>query len=260
MMSWLMMLIGRAKSMNPRGKRAERPKNRWLRCDQRDTASHAAGDRVGARGVIARRLALLLAVMALSVTVQAQQDYDCTDFDPVFDDLDIPLTDAERSALRDAELLGTLNRIDRCQSEGTAGGGGGGGDGQGTGGGAGSGNGSGNGSGAAGAASPVAATGVRGTEAIAAPATATAGTTAEATAASTADPAQPPPAETSFSTDAAVTGGQTVRPPDDIPPVDNDDAVARQIRKAAEAETDPERRAALWNDYRRYTGLPVSND
>ncbi|MCE2389983.1 MAG: hypothetical protein J4G09_00695 [Proteobacteria bacterium] len=44
--------------------------------------------------------------------------------------------------------------------------------------------------------------------------------------------------------------------PEDIPPVDNDDEFARQLRRAAETETDPERRRKLWNEYRRYKGLP----
>lgn len=45
--------------------------------------------------------------------------------------------------------------------------------------------------------------------------------------------------------------------PKDIPPGDDDDVVAQQIREAALAESDPEVRARLWNDYRRYTGLPA---
>ena len=32
----------------------------------------------------------------------------------------------------------------------------------------------------------------------------------------------------------------------------DDDIVARQIREAAMKETDPELRAALWEEYRRY--------
>lgn len=44
--------------------------------------------------------------------------------------------------------------------------------------------------------------------------------------------------------------------PDDIPPADNDSIFAAQIRAAAEAETDPVTRAKLWNEYRKYKGLP----
>nr|VFK53446.1 MAG: hypothetical protein BECKTUN1418F_GA0071002_102111 [Candidatus Kentron sp. TUN]VFK54657.1 MAG: hypothetical protein BECKTUN1418E_GA0071001_102211 [Candidatus Kentron sp. TUN] len=47
--------------------------------------------------------------------------------------------------------------------------------------------------------------------------------------------------------------------PDDIPSVDNDDTLAAQIRYAAEKEKDPERKAKLWNEYRKYKGLPTRN-
>ena len=40
--------------------------------------------------------------------------------------------------------------------------------------------------------------------------------------------------------------------PADIPDGQDDDIVARQIREAAMKETDPELRAALWEEYRRY--------
>jgi hypothetical protein len=40
--------------------------------------------------------------------------------------------------------------------------------------------------------------------------------------------------------------------PADIPDGSDDDIVARQIREAAMKETDPELRAALWEEYRRY--------
>lgn len=44
--------------------------------------------------------------------------------------------------------------------------------------------------------------------------------------------------------------------PSDIPPGLDDDVVAQQIREAAQAETDPDVRARLWDDYRKYKGLP----
>ena len=40
--------------------------------------------------------------------------------------------------------------------------------------------------------------------------------------------------------------------PKDIPDAKDDDVVARQLREAAMAESDPELRQALWDDYRRY--------
>ena len=52
------------------------------------------------------------------------------------------------------------------------------------------------------------------------------------------------------------TGGSTGAGPSSIPPDipdgSDDDVVARQIREAAMKETDPELRAALWEEYRKY--------
>ena len=45
--------------------------------------------------------------------------------------------------------------------------------------------------------------------------------------------------------------------PEDIPSARNDDALAAQIRYAAENETDPVKRKQLWNEYRKYKGLPT---
>lgn len=44
--------------------------------------------------------------------------------------------------------------------------------------------------------------------------------------------------------------------PKDIPSAKNDDALAAQIRYAAENEPDPQKKARLWNEYRKYKGLP----
>jgi hypothetical protein len=58
------------------------------------------------------------------------------------------------------------------------------------------------------------------------------------------------PAET------AATGGGRAPPrgpmPADIPDGADDDVVARQIREAAEQETDPHLREKLWDEYRKY--------
>lgn len=43
--------------------------------------------------------------------------------------------------------------------------------------------------------------------------------------------------------------------PDDILSADNDSALAAQIRRAAEHETDPTKKEQLWNEYRKYKGL-----
>ncbi len=45
--------------------------------------------------------------------------------------------------------------------------------------------------------------------------------------------------------------------PEDIPSARNDDALAAQIRYAAENETDPVKSKQLWNEYRKYKGLPT---
>lgn len=46
--------------------------------------------------------------------------------------------------------------------------------------------------------------------------------------------------------------------PDDIPPADNDSVLEEQIRQAAINETDPVIKEKLWNEYRKYKGLPVA--
>jgi hypothetical protein len=44
----------------------------------------------------------------------------------------------------------------------------------------------------------------------------------------------------------------TSRQPPGIPDGSNDDVVARQLREAAEKETDPELQKKLWEEYRKY--------
>ena len=53
--------------------------------------------------------------------------------------------------------------------------------------------------------------------------------------------------------DQRLTNGKI---PDDIPDADNDSVFEAQIRAAAMAETDPDTQKNLWNEYRRYKGLP----
>jgi len=45
--------------------------------------------------------------------------------------------------------------------------------------------------------------------------------------------------------------------PDNIPPADNDSVLEEQIRQAAMNETDPVIKEKLWNEYRKYKGLPA---
>lgn len=63
-------------------------------------------------------------------------------------------------------------------------------------------------------------------------------------------PDKPPVA----SNTTVMTNGKT---PEDIPDANNDDAIASQIRLAAEIENDPDKKARLWNEYRKYKGLPT---
>ena len=44
--------------------------------------------------------------------------------------------------------------------------------------------------------------------------------------------------------------------PEDIPQDDNDSLLEEQIRLAAMNEKDPEKKKRLWNEYRKYKGLP----
>ena len=46
--------------------------------------------------------------------------------------------------------------------------------------------------------------------------------------------------------------GATPPVPEDIPDPQGDDIVAQQLREAAAAETDPDLRAKLWDEYRKY--------
>ena len=55
----------------------------------------------------------------------------------------------------------------------------------------------------------------------------------------------------SSSPGAGAVGKDTDQPPD-IPDGSDDEIVARQLREAAEKETDPELKAKLWEEYRRY--------
>lgn len=52
-------------------------------------------------------------------------------------------------------------------------------------------------------------------------------------------------------TDPGAPGATAAVPPD-VGDGNDDDIVARQIRKAAESETDPELRKKLWDEYRKY--------
>ena len=68
------------------------------------------------------------------------------------------------------------------------------------------------------------------------------------------DSSEDPPPFTGTNDKRALNNGKL---PEDIPPADNDDIIAKQIREAALAEPDPQKQEKLWNEYRRYKGIPI---
>ena len=152
-----------------------------------------------------------------------------------------PLTRAERIARLDEALNDSLARFDECQDAASAGAGedastgSTGGDAAGTDGGA---------SGRAGAADGA---GNAETPESAEPAVGVEGTEPPEDAGETTPGTEPPQGNDSGSGDI----------PGDIPEPDNDSVLEAQIRRAAMEETDPRIRAELWNEYRRYKGLPT---
>ena len=62
------------------------------------------------------------------------------------------------------------------------------------------------------------------------------------------------PGPASSASGSAQTAGAGATFDDNPPPAPDDDIVARQIREAAENEPDPEQRAILWEEYKRYKG------
>jgi len=73
-----------------------------------------------------------------------------------------------------------------------------------------------------------------------------------------APPPPPSPSQGDRETQSERTAGRGAatehpeRVPDDIPPRQDDDIVARQLREAAMNEPDPELREKLWDEYREY--------
>ena len=176
-----------------------------------------------------------------------------------------PLTRAERIARLDQAFHEALARFDECQGAAvTAAGGnsaagadgaadGTGGDSSGTGGGV--------------SVESVAAEGIQGAESPEAPEATADGTSADGASADD-TPIESVAAGGIRGTEAPEDGERSAadidRPPaagsgqvpDDIPAPDNDSVLEAQIRRAAMEESDPRIRAELWNEYRKYKGLP----
>jgi len=157
----------------------------------------------------------------------AERAGDCTEIDLRFETLNAPLTDAEIAELRARRHAESLNAFERCVTNAGRGAGNGGGQGNGA-------QGQGNGG--------VAAAGITGTN-------------------PTPVEAEPPTEipQNEVASEPSEQQQSNGRAPQDIPPADNDSVLAAQIRQAAETETDPDRQAKLWNEYRKIKGLPTKD-
>lgn len=179
-----------------------------------------------------------------------EEEIDCTKVQiDYINDPNLPRE--ERLRLMDEVFYNSLNKFEYCQSQkekakSTGASGSGGGSGQ-----------EGSGSAGQGSGTTTAAEG---------------GSVATSTMSGTETPIEYPPAEDSplggpgntaegqeLAEEDMQTGGglpqSNGKVPDDIPPAANDDALAAQIRYAAENEPDPEKSKKLWNEYRKYKGL-----
>jgi hypothetical protein len=175
--------------------------------------------------------------------------YDCTDI-KLNHEYDAALTREENLELMDRALFQSLSKFDACQDNqaNSSGGGGGGNDG--------GSEGKGNSPGESG--SSVASSDMSGNESPKSDATADGqGSWAPLPQqnAST-EGSNPTNSETpSVATPPAFNNGQI---PNDIPPANNDTVLEAQIRRAAINEPDPILKKKLWNEYRKYKGLPAS--
>jgi hypothetical protein len=192
--------------------------------------------------------------------------FDCTKIEIKVDEPDQPLTAAERAALMDKAFYESLSRFDRCKAARLSSGGSN--SGQSAAGTGAGGDGSAGGGAGTGTVESVASQSMQGTateekvETDAVQSVASQSLTGtlpkqEAESASEAQPEQEGGEKLSSleSIDVSALGGGKL--PEDIPPVDNDSVLEKQIRIAAMAEKDPAIKAKLWNEYRKYKGLPL---
>jgi len=234
----------------------------------------AGEDSLSMTGFIKKILAIGL-VLGLPTGVQAQgvaqqavgttrgaisDADDCTKIEIKIDETGEPLTAAERAALMDKAFYESLSRFDRCQAARSSSGGANSGKSA-----AGLGLGDSGGAGT-GAVKSVASDSMQGTmteekmeaDAIQSVASQSVkGTLPNDEADLKTQPQQEwEKKPTSFESENASLLS-TGKLPDDIPPVDNDSVLEKQIRTAAMAEKDPVIKAKLWNEYRKYKGLPL---
>ena len=170
---------------------------------------------------------------------------DCSDPSIIIDQTKGPLTKEERIALMEKAFFSSLNKFDRCQTSTTS---------------------------AGGSASNSSTSGSRdqgGANGLTGEANNNNNIVNNSVASNeiSGSEGQPPSKETKDSginvqgkggtfkkNDTTLTNGKI---PEDIPPAQNDSILEAQIRLAAETETDPVKKAKLWNQYRRYKGLKI---
>jgi len=170
---------------------------------------------------------------------------DCTNISVDYQN-DPNLTQQEKIELMDKALFHSLNKYESCQNSRSSAGGGG------SSGGAQGGGAAGGGSGASTASAEMSGTEPSKSE------------TSAVQQASSASSSEKTDAEALAINEKTDANAKTTRvkgsgkTPDDIPPVDNDSVLEAQIRQAAMNERDPIIKEKLWNEYRKYKGLPVS--
>jgi hypothetical protein len=174
------------------------------------------------------------------------------------------LTQKEILERMDQALYKSLNKYDEClqQSNAAAAASGGGGGGA-SGGGDGSGSeGSGGSGGGSGSAASAAASGIAGTEKSESTSTNSASGGSGTSGQMAGDAAQGnQQGQQGDQSQGANSQGQSPvisgsgKTPEDIPPADNDTVLQQKVREAAMNEPDPEKRARLWNEYRKLKGM-----
>jgi len=174
---------------------------------------------------------------------------DCSNISVDYEN-DPNLTQQERIELMDKALFHSLSKYESCQSSRSSATGGGGASGGQAGGGAGGGAGSG------GSGTSTASSDLSGTEPSETETSAETGTSAASAREKTDGEALAVNEETNAHGESRQVKGSG-KIPDDIPPVDNDSVLEAQIRQAAMNEQDPIIKEKLWNEYRKYKGLPV---
>lgn len=178
---------------------------------------------------------------------------DCSRVEIEYEEDGKVLTAAERTARMDKAFYESLARFERCQTSLSSGGGSGA-----------NGNGSGGSAGNAGNAGNSADSGADSDGSVqSVPSSSVSGTEPDRDKKEAAAQDEGTARETALQSPQTATERQSGdmpgsgKLPEDIPPSDNDSVLEAQIRAAAEAEKDPEKREKLWNEYRRYKNLPA---